>query len=313
MTRYAVDRNSSDLASDSSYANSSSERYSNNFPPTILLPLFPVDYKFDLNEGEGRKLPRCWRKEIAQENKRRMFVCHWYAFACAIIGNMKLFHLEPKKSERKISFRENFFATSIERSELIFNIFLNSIRSHNPDCTCFPPHCDGCTEQKEQADLWMESLSTHEARGMQFDSAMLGWFHRRVQGCDEIWVHWHCWMTAAKMDWLWGGESSFLKKYSSKLADSTCQKHSNLLKCYSAPHSTPSTNPGADARLPMVRRNWNYSNSRGFRNSFSIFNCVVESLQWQTLNLLSWTPKMKHRGFGGGGEDDNHLLRNCVV
>lgn len=117
---------------------------------------------------------------VAEERKLRRKIREECLFATDMLllvpssGTRNFSISSREKSERKISFRENFFATSIERSELFFNIFLNSIRSHNPDCTCFPPHCDGCTEQKAQADLWMESLSNHEAQEMQFDSAMLG-------------------------------------------------------------------------------------------------------------------------------------------
>lgn len=52
-----------------------------------------------------------------------------------------------------------------------FNIFLNSIRSHNPDCTCFLPH--RIMAAKKKASGFMTELLS--MRWLQFNPAILRW------------------------------------------------------------------------------------------------------------------------------------------
>lgn len=109
---------------------------SKNFS-TILLLFLPADFKFDLNEGGNFHIARSGRKY-----EKRMFVCHWYAYAWTIVesrnGN---FSISSQTKKNLISDKLLLPQSSEASGEItFFNIFLNSIRSHNPDCTCFPPH-----------------------------------------------------------------------------------------------------------------------------------------------------------------------------
>lgn len=113
------------------------------------------------------------RRKIAQKNMREkcLFATDMLMLEPSSGAETETFPSRTEKQKKNLILDKLLLPQSSEASGKItfFNIFLNSIRSHNPDCTCFLPH--RIMAAKKKASGFMTELLS--MRWLQFNPAIL--------------------------------------------------------------------------------------------------------------------------------------------